>query len=309
MDEESRWKKRFERERKARKEAETVLEEKSFELFSLNEELNEFNLHLEKTVKDRTRELEKLNSSLEKRVEVETKKRVQQEHILLQQSKTISMGEVVQSIAHHWRQPINVISLLVSDMLETYEFDELSGEYIEDFIITFDKNINLLTTTIDEFTNFFNISECKEIINLKTLFEKVIVVYFQRDLAIQIDVECEECTEINIFNFKNELKQVALSLITNSREAILINKSIKKYIKVLISQNEKNVFIKIRDSGGGISEEYQDKIFDAYFTTKESSGSGLGLYISQTIVEVNLGGKLYFKNLKDGAEFTIELQK
>ncbi len=65
--------------------------------------------------------------------------------------------------------------------------------------------------------------------------------------------------------------------------------------------------IMVEDNGGGIDEKIIDRIFEANFTTKQKTGTGIGLYMSKTIIEENFNGKLYVENSDNGALFTIEV--
>jgi hypothetical protein len=66
--------------------------------------------------------------------------------------------------------------------------------------------------------------------------------------------------------------------------------------------------VTLADNAGGIGEEIIEKIFDLYFTTKENDlGTGIGLFMSKTIIEKNMGGRLTVRNTADGAEFRIEV--
>ena len=105
-----------------------------------------------------------------------------------------------------------------------------------------------------------------------------------------------------------ELSQVIINIISNAKD-ILLEKNIKNaWIKIDCIKEENKAIITIQDNGGGISNDILPKIFDPYFTTKhQSKGTGLGLHMSQRIVQENLNGNLYVKNTTDGAKFYIEI--
>ena len=79
-----------------------------------------------------------------------------------------------------------------------------------------------------------------------------------------------------------------------------------KEIKISLGKYDNKTILKISDNAGGIKNDVLPKVFDPYFTTKEQGkGTGVGLYMSKTIVEKNMNGKLTCKNIAGGAEFKI----
>ncbi|NQY93825.1 MAG: GHKL domain-containing protein, partial [Campylobacteraceae bacterium] len=120
--------------------------------------------------------------------------------------------------------------------------------------------------------------------------------------------------DIKISGIANELIQVFMNIITNAKQE-LVNIRSKKFIFIDIKVDEENVLIEITDSAGGISNSIIDKIFDSHFTTKNESGTGIGLYMSKKIIEQNMQGKLeventiyeYMEESFSGAKFSIIL--
>jgi signal transduction histidine kinase len=80
-------------------------------------------------------------------------------------------------------------------------------------------------------------------------------------------------------------------------------------VTITIGREDGFAFVTIADNAGGIPEEIIDKIFDPYFTTKgPQQGTGVGLFMTKTIIEKNMGGRLTVCNTADGAEFRIEVR-
>eukprot|EP01156_Anaeramoeba_ignava_P017556 Anaeramoba_ignava/a8336_5.p2 GENE.a8336_5~~a8336_5.p2 ORF type:complete len:110 (-),score=2.84 a8336_5:590-919(-) len=102
--------------------------------------------------------------------------------------------------------------------------------------------------------------------------------------------------------------QVLINIISNAKDAIIINKIPNGKIMLEIENDKENVTIKIKDNGGGIPGKVIKKIYEPYFTTKfESKGTGIGLYMSKIIIEKNMKGSISVSNTKNGAEFKISL--
>ena len=235
------------------------------------------------------------------------------EETLEQQSRMAQMGEMISMIAHQWRQPLNAISLTVSNMKFKFDLGEFnlkseSGlrqcstdisknlNKIEDYIIT-------LSSTIDDFRNFFSTDKVLTLIKLEKIALKSLNILDPSLRANDITVieDYNSNTEIEVY--ENEVMQVILTLLQNSQDNFLKKEIKEPYIKI----TAKDKMISVCDNGGGIPEDIIGKIFDPYFSTKEGkNGTGLGLYMSKTIIEKHHKGKLTVKNTNDGACFTIK---
>ena len=246
---------------------------------------------------------------LEQRVEEEIKKRYKQEEILIQQSKMAVMGEMIAAIAHNWRQPLNIISLLSCVITKKYASSKLNKGYVDDWSIKMNNQLNFMSQTIDDFKNFYKSTENFKRISLKKIVLKVISllnIQFKID-NIKIEVNIPET--ISLVCLENQLQQALINILSNSREAIL-NKNIEKGIILIYAEkNTSFVNLIIQDNGGGIeNKEILSSIFEPYFTTKANShGTGIGLYMTKIIIEQNMKGKTEVKNINNGFEFTIIL--
>ena len=193
-----------------------------------------------------------------------------------------------------------------------YEYGELDKERLNNAVATAMWQINFMSKTIDDFRNFFKPSKEKELFEVRKVVDATVSLMKAQLQNNYIDVEIIVEKEGLVINgYPNEFKHVLLNLINNAKDAILMRKAkenCEARITIEISETDNRVILKIRDTGGGIREDIMDKIFDPYFTTKdEGTGTGIGLYISKTMIERNMGGRLTVRNWKEGAEFRIEL--
>ncbi|MBF0344392.1 MAG: GAF domain-containing sensor histidine kinase [Nitrospirae bacterium] len=258
-------------------------------------------------------EIREFNRHLEQKVEEETKKRMEQEQLLIQQSKMAAMGEMINSIAHQWKQPLNVISLIVQDFGDAYSYGELDKEYMKNSEQTIIQQIQFMAKTIDDFRNFLKPSKeklpfdiMKAIDDLRSMFQPLI-----RRNSIALNLSCIGDDFVTL-GYSNEFKQVILNLINNARDAILSQRESgierEDNIDINVFKDNGKIIVSVSDTGGGISDDVIDKIFDPYFTTKPvDKGTGIGLYMSKTIIENNMGWKLSVKNIDGGAEFRIDI--
>jgi signal transduction histidine kinase len=242
-------------------------------------------------------------------VDKQIEKRLENEYLLMQQSKLSTMGEMIGHIAHQWRQPLAQLGGIFMNLDSAYEFDELDSKYLKEKIKNANDLIKYMSNTIEDFRNFFVPNCDKESFELsKYIYSAVNIIqaaltYYHIKLEI-----IDEKEPIYIYGYPSEFSQVILNILDNAKD-ILIERDIpnpKITIKI-ISKNGK-VYVSIEDNAGGIDYMIIDKIFDIYFTTKiDKGGSGLGLYISKLIVESKGMGKIKVSNVGDGAMFTIAL--
>ncbi len=249
--------------------------------------------------------LQQLNQELEQRVREEVGKNMSQERMMIQQSRLAAMGEMIHNIAHQWRQPINALTLLLSNIKDAYDYNELTGEYLDGEVKTGQRLIHGMSTTIDDFRNFFLPNREKEFFLVNDSVEDAIRLVKDSFAVHGIQI-CQEgggepCI---VFGYPNEFAQVTLNALTNAKEAITAGNQTGA-IHIEIGKNDSVATVTIRDNGGGIPPEVLPKVFDPYFTTKES-GSGVGLYMSKMIMK-NMGGDIAIRNIEGGAEAFLSL--
>lgn len=239
---------------------------------------------------------------------------IEKDQMMIQHSKMAAMGEMLESIAHQWRQPLSIITTSASSIVMRKKlgvFDEDSLEPTCDTIVSSAKH---LSHTIDDFRNFFKDEKEKEFFNLKETFSSTFSLisskFKNRNIIIIEDIE-----SIKIHGFRNELIQVLINILNNARDALEI-KDIDRVIFVNICSKNDKAIIKIKDNAGGIAEGILPQIYDAHFTTKpDDKGTGIGLYMSQNIINNSFHGTINAINKKfeyegitySGVEFTIEL--
>lgn len=232
----------------------------------------------------------------------------ERDRLLLQQSRQAAMGEMIGNIAHQWRQPLNALGLTIQELNVTYEFGKFSEEYLNATVARAMDIIFHMSQTIDDFRNFYKPDKGKGWFKVDQVVKKTILLIEAnfRERHIRIDIAATENMEIK--GFPNEYAQVLLNILMNASDILVERKTAKPRVKVRAWMEGKRSVVTVTDNAGGIREEIMDKIFDLYFTTKENDlGTGIGLFMSKTIIEKNMGGHLTVRNTKDGAEFRIEV--
>lgn len=270
----------------------------------------------EEALEEKNLQLEDLTKNLTQRVEEEITARRQNEQMLIQQSKMAAMGEMIGAIAHQWRQPLNVLGLIVQGINDAYKFNELDPAYLDKAIYEAMRQIKHMSRTIDDFRNFFKPSKRKVPFDVvPAIKETLLLVDAQlRNSFIGVEVKVEKAS-LMAEGYPNEFKHVLLNLINNARDAILSAVEEKKLMKdgsgkirVEAVKTDGAIAVTIRDNAGGIPTDLMDRIFEPYFTTKgPGKGTGIGLYMSKNIIERNMGGRLTACNWEEGAEFRVEI--
>ena len=241
---------------------------------------------------------------LKRKVKEEMEKNKIKDEQLMQQSRLAQMGEMISMIAHQWRQPLSAISATVSALQMKTRLGKLNDETVYELSGKILNYVQHLSSTIDDFRNFFKPNKKKQEVTYKELVEGVMNIIEVALINKNIKLIKEFDSKIVFTTYANEVKQVILNLVKNAEDA-LIERDIKDPFIKIVAKGRKLV---IEDNAGGIDKDIIDRIFNPYFSTKtKKDGTGLGLYMSKTIIEEHCGGRLSVENGKQGARFIIEL--
>ncbi len=261
----------------------------------------------EKIVEANTK-LEKLNATLEQRVKEEVAKNREKDQQMIQQSKLAQMGEMIGMIAHQWRQPLASISMMINNMLLDIELQSFEEQKAVSILKNMNEQLQHLSKTIDDFRNFFKNNKEKVETSLNKVVESTLDIVgnsiVNKNIILTTDLQSTQIFE----TYAGELQQVILNLIQNSEDAIIQNSIENGKIEIFTKDDEEGFYFTIKDNGGGIPKEVLNKIFEPYFSTKTSkNGTGLGLYMSKTIIEEHCKGKLEVSTKDNTTTFTITL--
>ena len=244
-------------------------------------------------------ELFELNNTLEQRVADEVKQNQYKDQMLYQQSKMASMGEMIGNIAHQWRQPITIISMWANNIIVDIDMDTIDNDNMRDYAKHINEQTNHLSQTIDDFRNFFIPNKNKTTFTLKSSIEKIISLLMASFKTHNIEV-IENIQKIEITALENELMQAILNIVKNAKDILItMPQEKRRLIFINIYKQNKNIVIEIKDNGGGIPKDIIDKVFEPYFTTKhKSQGTGIGLYMTESIITKHLHGEVNVENIE-----------
>jgi signal transduction histidine kinase len=256
-------------------------------------------------VKAKSRQLQELNNSLERRVFEEIDKNREKEQLLVQKSRFIALGEMISNIAHQWRQPLSELSSLLMSIKFKHDMGKLDSDAMARKSQEAEKVIDFMSHTIDDFRNFFKTHKTSADFSIEGCFSKVFTLIHANLNNKSINV-IQNIDPITLVGYENELIQALLNILNNSRDALLgIDEEETRYIFIRVYQKDTHVIIEIKDNAKGIDEKILPKIFEPYFTTKhQSQGTGIGLYMTKQIIESSLLGSIRISNV----EYTYEKQ-
>lgn len=256
-------------------------------------------------------ELKDFNTNLKTMVKEETSKNKEKEKQLIMQSKLAQLGEMIAIIAHQWRQPLAAISSSVIDLqmkLILNKDDKHLLNYVENHLTDIEYITHNLTETINDFKNFYKPSKSPTKSLMNSIIDKsysIIKKYFNSH-HIKVELDYNSSNKMSVF--ENELIQVYLNILQNSRENFLGKNTLNPKIIISTQDQKDSVLVSITDNGGGCDEKILSKIFEPYFSTKyEKNGTGLGLYMSLKIIKEHHNGTINAHNTSDGICFTIIL--
>jgi len=221
----------------------------------------------------------------------------EKENLIMEQSKLASLGEMIGNIAHQWRQPLNAISISASGAKFQKEFDLLNDENFINSMDTIIDTTQFLSQTIDDFQNYIKDDKIKAYFEISASVQKILNImkgtFINNDIQMFVDIE----DRLSIDAYQNELNQVLLNLLNNSKDALKENNIPKKMIHIKSYKEEKNICIEVIDNAGGVPENIINKVFEPYFTTKDKSqGTGLGLYMTHKIINESMKGSISIIN-------------
>ncbi|QDM01661.1 ABC transporter substrate-binding protein [Aliarcobacter butzleri] len=259
--------------------------------------LKKVNTSLKNLVDEKTKELKDINNELEDRIKKEIEENLKKDRLLSQQQKMVSMGQMIENIAHQWRQPLSLITTSASGIKIKKELDVLDDKYLYDTLDFILNTSAYLSDTIDDFRYFFKPQKDKEIFYLKNCCKRTIDLIKPNFIENNITI-IENIEDLKINGYESELIQVLINILNNAKDALLLTKY-DRFIFIDVIKDNKKALIKIKDNAGGIDANIIAKVFEPYFTTKHKHfGTGIGLYMCQEIISKHMDGEIDISNVK-----------
>ncbi len=228
------------------------------------------------------------------------------EKMMLEQSRYATMGEMLASISHQWKQPLNHISTIFASLQMADETKNLTTQYLNKKTNEANAQIKYMATTIEDFNGFLSAKKEIEDFTLSEICETSIALTNPRIKRLNANIQLQIKNEKKYFGYKNGITQIVLIILNNALDALMLNNIENKIIKISIDENH----ITIEDNAGGIPENIIEKIYEPYFSTKgKNFGTGMGLYTAKLIMNTIIKGEISVENKNEGAIFTIVIPK
>lgn len=248
---------------------------------------------------------------VQQEVDKQLEKRLENEYLLMQQSKLATMGEMLGHIAHQWRQPLAQLGGIFMNMDASYAHGELNPESMQKHVSHGNELIKYMSQTIDDFRYFFEPNKEEKLFDVSECIQNAINIIEASLTYYHIELEVINISSPPLITgYPSEFSQVILNLLDNAKD-VFIEREIKNpKITIETAVQNDEVTVCIKDNAGGIDSTLMSQIFDIYFSTKrDKGGSGLGLYMSKLIIERKGMGKITVHNDTKGAVFSILLTK
>ena len=250
--------------------------------------------------------LKKLNESLQIIINEQFDAFSYQEKVLFHQSKLAAMGEMLDVVAHQWKQPLSVMKMYVEMLKYGYQDGLINEEYINNYSEKFNNQINHAIHTLDEFRLFFRPNTDEKEFLIAEVVESTLLLVKDEFIKNTIEFHLDIDSDAKIVGNPNEFKHIILNIINNAKDAFVEKNIEHREITITIDKTDEYIALEISDNAGGIPKNVIGKIFNQNFTTKaEGKGTGIGLYISSQIAQ-KVGGKLSATNIENGVKFTFK---
>ena len=252
--------------------------------------------------------LQEMNNNLREMVKEEVKTNRSKDAVIVYQSRLAKMGQMIGYITHQWKQPLNNLNLIMANLKESSDYGELTAFELEESVSNSKKIVAQMAHTIDDFRYFFKPNRERELFSINTtvsfaldLIEESIKLH---TIQIESDLKCDK----DVFGYSNELSQVVFNILDNAKDALMLNDVMNRKLEIKTSVENDRAVMELYNNGGHIDEENLKSIFEPYYTTKDDiNGTGIGLYMSQMIIENHLNGIIECSNFKEGVLFRIEI--
>ena len=253
--------------------------------------------------------LDEYKNELEKKVDAEIKKRLQQERVMMEQTRFVAMGEMMDAVAHQWIQPLTLISMYSDTIKHEIKKESFEVDFFVELLESIDKQKEFMESTLNDFRNFLNPVDEDLSFELNKTVKKTLNLIEDEFLINKIEISFKKSDEMLIKGNGKEIQHVIINILNNAKDAFKQREITNAQINISAKEKGSKILLFIDDNAGGINELLIEKIFNPYISTKKSGkGSGIGLYMSQLIMQKH-NAQIDVENHKNGARFILTFYK
>lgn len=227
-------------------------------------------------------------------------------NLLIHRDKLSLIGESAENIIHQWKQPLSSISLLAGNIQFHHELETLNDELLLSSIEQISNNVNYMSQTILDFKDYLKPNQPQNIFKISEAIQQAKTITSSNLKKNSTELIIEVTEERHMIGYKNEFIQAVINIINNAVDAIAIQVPDERKIFINLETKDDWNILTIEDTGGGIPQQHINKIFEHYFTSKEENGTGIGLFVTQQIIQEHHKGKISVENTNRGAKFMIQ---
>ena len=229
------------------------------------------------------------------------------------QDRLASMGEMLNLLAHHWRQSLSTISVVASKLEVHNQLNNQRDSYLNENLEEIQRLSQHLSNTINEVRQVFSeVRRPQKTVDLANIIQSLVA-----DVQSRLENSSIRCVVVNeglttiVTQHGNFIRSICKELIQNAIEALEDRQDkLLRVLNIRLSEQGIGYLIEVEDNAGGIDEGVLTKIFEPYYTTKtDRNGTGLGLYMSRMLAILHLQGNLEAENTSGGACFRLYLQQ
>ena len=246
--------------------------------------------------------------SIQKDITAQELVKKQQEQMFFEQSRLAAIGEMIDAIAHQFKQPLGIINLKAQQLEFNHMMDGgLDEKQLKTGTQSISDQVTHMSETIDEFRSFFITDKQKQEVIVDDLLNSVHTLIHDDLVSNQIEFHTKGKSQNRVALYPNEFKHLLLNIISNAKDALIQNRNSGRKIWCTIDETASYLKVTVCDNGSGIPESILDKIFTPRFTTKaKGEGSGVGLYLCKKIAD-KIGAPIKAYNSSEGACFEIKI--
>ncbi len=225
----------------------------------------------------------------------------QQEEALRKSEKLAAVGQLASSIAHEINNPLESITNLLYLMRHSQSMDD-----VQEYARIAQEELTRVTEITVQTLRFHRQQTRPSQMDMSDLLRTVMALYTGRLLVRDISVEMKLITVPTVLCLEGEIRQVVNNLVRNALDAMATGGRllIRLHPQIDSRSGKRGIRITVADTGEGISPEIRSRLFEPFQTTKEQTGTGLGLWVSKGIIEKH-GGYIRTRTRREAGHGTV----